>query len=82
VTINSNTLTDEAMDSIYPMHAGQWQITYWAISIAKPTRCTISQIYFTLEQHSTCFGLSVYHQESKTVHTTSGICHTGSVAAC
>ena len=27
-------------------------------------------------------GLSVRHQESKTVHTTSGICHTGSVAAC
>ena len=27
-------------------------------------------------------GLSVHHQESKTVHTASGICHTGSVAAC
>ena len=26
-------------------------------------------------------GLSVHHQESKTVHTASGICHTGSVAA-
>jgi hypothetical protein len=25
-------------------------------SIVKPARCTISQIYFILEQHSTCFG--------------------------
>ena len=52
-----------------------------SVSIVKPTRCTISQIYFILEQHSTCFGLSVHHQESKTVQTESGICHTGSVAA-
>jgi hypothetical protein len=29
------------------------------IFIAKPTRCTISQIYFILEQHSTCFGWSL-----------------------
>jgi len=30
-----------------------------------------------LEQHSTCFGgLSVHHQESKTVHTVSGTRHT------
>jgi len=27
-------------------------------------------------------GLSVHHQDSKTVHTASGICHTGSVVAC
>ena len=27
-------------------------------------------------------GLSVHHQESKTVHTASGICQTGAVAAC
>jgi len=25
------------------------------VSIVKPTRCTISQIYFILEQRSTCF---------------------------
>jgi len=49
----------------------------------KPTRCTVSQIYFILEQHSTCLdGLSVHHQESKTVQLASGICRTGSVAAC
>jgi len=28
------------------------------ISIVKPTRCTISQICFILDQHSTCFGRS------------------------
>jgi hypothetical protein len=27
-------------------------------------------------------GLFIHHQESKTVHTVSGVCHTGSVAAC
>ena len=49
------------------------------ISIVKPTRCTASQIYFILDQHSTCFGQSfVHHQESKTVHTASSIHHTGS----
>jgi len=30
-----------------------------------------------IEYHSTCFGgLSVHHQESKSIHTASGICHT------
>jgi len=29
------------------------------ISIVKPTRRTVSQIYFILEQHSTCFGRSL-----------------------
>jgi len=29
---------------------------FWEISIVKPTRCTISQIYFIVEQHSTCSG--------------------------
>jgi len=28
-------------------------------STVKPNRCTISQIYFILEQHSTCFGWSL-----------------------
>jgi hypothetical protein len=52
-------------------------------SIAKPTRCTISQIY--LFWNNTLYvsdGLSVHRQESKTVQTASGIRHTGSVAAC
>jgi len=30
------------------------------VSVVKPTRCTISQIYFILEQHSTCFGWSLH----------------------
>ena len=29
------------------------------ISVVNSTRCTISQIYFILEQYSTCFGRSV-----------------------
>jgi hypothetical protein len=44
------------------------------ISIVKPSRCTISQIYFILEQQSTCFRQSLC--------PSSGVCHTGSVAAC
>jgi len=32
---------------------------YIYIYIANPTRCTISQIYFILEQHCTCFGPSL-----------------------
>jgi len=52
------------------------------ISIVKPTRCTISQIYFLFLENSlhVSDGLSVHHQESKTVHTASY--HTGSVATC
>ena len=62
----------------------QIQYNFNGISIVKPTRCTISQIYFILEKKTLHIsdGLSVHHQESKTVHTVSGICHTGSVAAC
>jgi len=29
------------------------------VSIVKPSRCTISQICFILEQNSTCFGRSL-----------------------
>jgi len=47
-----------------------------SISVVKPTICTISQIYFILEQHlHVSDGLSVHHQESKTVNTASY--HTG-----
>jgi len=35
------------------------KIRIWDISVVKPTRCTISQIYFILEQHSTCFERSL-----------------------
>jgi hypothetical protein len=33
------------------------QYVYFS-SMVEPTRCTMSQIYFILEQHSTCFGRS------------------------
>jgi len=36
------------------------EMNCFPISIVKPTRCTISQIYFILEQHSTCFGRSLH----------------------
>jgi len=29
------------------------------ISILKPIRCAVSQLYFILEKHSTCFGQSL-----------------------
>jgi len=35
--------------------------------------------YFWISTLHVSDGLSVHHQESKTVHTASGICHTGSV---
>jgi hypothetical protein len=41
-----------------------------------------TQFFEFIEYHSTCFGLSVHRHESKTVHTASGICHTGSLTAC
>jgi hypothetical protein len=42
-------------------HASAWQKKkkpYIFISIVKTNSCTASQIYFILEQHSTCFGRS------------------------
>ena len=57
----------------------------YCIATVLPTRCTISKIYFILFWNNTLHvsdGLSVHHQESKTVHTATGKCHTGSVAAC
>jgi len=41
----------------------------------------ISNLFY-FGTHSTCFGLSAHHQESRSVQTASGMCHTGSVAAC
>jgi len=51
------------------------------ISIVKPTRCTNVSNYFILflfwnDILHVSDGLSVYHQEFKTVHTASGICQT------
>jgi len=47
------------------------------ISIVKTTRCTIGSnlFYFGMTLHLS-EGLSVHHQEFKTVHTATGICQT------
>jgi len=37
----------------------------------------ISQIYFWNGTVHVSDNISVHHQESRTVHTTTGICHTG-----
>jgi len=45
-------------DSLH-QHGEQFVTEETLLSIAKPTRCTVSQIYFIFEQHSTCFGRSL-----------------------
>ena len=48
------------------------------ILIIKPTRCTlISQIHFWNRTLHVSDSFSVHRQESSTVHTAIGICHTG-----
>jgi len=55
-----------------------WDRASWYISIAKPTRCTIFRVYWiSLYMFRTVFP-SITRSP---VHTASGICHTGSVAA-
>jgi len=54
-----------------------WAYTATYILIIKPTRCTISQIYFWNRTLHVSKSVSVHHQESSTVHTAVGICHTG-----
>jgi len=50
----------------------------WYILIIKPTRCAlISQIYFWNRTLRVLDRFSVHHQESSTVYTAIGICHTG-----
>ena len=53
------------------------------ISVAKPTRCTnVSNLfYFGNDAVHVSDGLSVHHQEFKTVHTATGICRTD-IAVC
>ena len=47
------------------------------VLIIKPTRCTISQICFWNRTLHVSHSFSVHEQESSTVHTAIGICHTG-----
>ena len=48
------------------------------ISVVKPTRCTNASnlLYFWNDTLHVSDGLSVHHQEYKTVHTATGICQT------
>jgi hypothetical protein len=63
----------------YPQSTDLWKIHFWHsedhaswyIPIIKPTRCTNFSNLF-LE-----YRFSVHHQESSTVYTAIGICHTG-----
>ena len=48
-----------------------------SILIIKPKRCTNSQIYFCNRTVHFSDRFSVHHQESSTVYTAIGICHTG-----
>jgi hypothetical protein len=52
----------------------------WYLSIAKPTRCASfsNLFYFCSSTLHVSDGLFVHHQESKTLHTASGVCHTDS----
>jgi hypothetical protein len=51
------------------------------VSIVRPTRCTIFQSLLNITVHVSD-GFSVHRQESKTVHTASGICPTGLLTTC
>ena len=56
---------------------------HFIILVVQPKRCTVSQIIYSFKNAvHVSDGLSVHHQESKTVHPASGICQTGSVVAC
>jgi len=48
------------------------------------TKPDVQYLKFILKQHSTCFGWSLRLSSGvfKTVHTASGICHTGPMAVC
>jgi len=52
-------------------------LSAWYISIVNPTRCTsvTNLFYFGMSLHVSD-GLSVHHQEFKTLHTATGICQT------
>ena len=49
----------------------------WNFSIVKPTRCiNVSNLFYWSNTLHVSDGLSVHHQELKTVHTAAGICQT------
>jgi len=52
------------------------------IPIVQPTRCACYVKLFILVQRSTCFGLSVHHQQLKNCIYSNGICQTAAVTCC
>jgi len=51
--------------------------TFCCISIVKPTRCiNVSNLFYWSNNLHVSDGLSVHHQELKTVRTTTGMCQT------
>jgi len=57
-------------------------LIWYLYSKTNQTHNISSLFYFDNNTLHVSDGFSVHHQESKTVHTTSVICHIGSVAAC
>ena len=46
-------------DRLNPGRAFMYNTDILCVPVVKPTRCTVSQIYFILEQHPTCFRWSL-----------------------
>jgi len=74
--VKSNVRESQSIEHL----EGQLAEPRLSVSTVKPTRCTIFSSLLNITLHVSD-GLSVHHQESKTVHTASGICHTGSLTA-
>jgi hypothetical protein len=58
-------------------HSVKFFAEFVCLLIIKPTRCTNSQFYFWNRTVHVSDRFSVHHQESSTVYTAIGICHTG-----
>ena len=63
-------------------YVNQYNMTHHFYSKTNQMHQFLKFILFCSSTQHVSDSLSVHHQESKTVHTASGICHTGSVAAC
>jgi len=56
---------------------GGWIVSNMLVPVVEPTRCTSFSSYLFLHNSlHVSDGLSVHHQEFKTVHTATGICQT------
>ena len=54
----------------------------WFYSKTNPMHSISNLFYFGDNTLHVSDGLSVHHQETKSVHTASGVCRTGTVAVC